>query len=259
MGEAAKFIVGTSGYSFADWVGTFYPPGTSKREMFEQYVRHFPTTELNFTYYRMPTTRTMESMVRRSPEGFDFWVKANQRTTHEGDRSAAPEFIDQLAPLREAGKLAGVLLQFPQSFHRSVASRKYLAACCEDFAELPLAVEFRHRSWDHPSTNKGLRARQIALVIPDVPPIPNLYRPAPTITAPIGYLRLHSRNGDLWYAGAAQRYDYDYSQREMQDLLTEWRQLAAQADRVYAFFNNCHRGQAAQNAETFRHILGQIE
>ena len=259
MNENTKYVVGTSGYSFADWVGTFYPAGTQQKEMFGHYVRRFQTVELNFTFYRMPAARTLERLAQLSPEGFTFWVKANQQITHEQDRSVAREFLDGLRAMIDGGKLAGVLLQFPQSFHRTVASRKFLAAAIEDFAAVPLAVEFRHFSWEHPSTFAGLRERNTAVVVPDAPEIRGLFRPAPTVTSNIGYLRLHSRDASKWYAGAAERYDYNYTAEELTDILKQWRPLQEQVDKVYAFFNNCHRGQAAQNAEAFRRILKQIE
>jgi uncharacterized protein YecE (DUF72 family) len=251
--------VGTSGYSFSDWVGTFYPPGTRKQDMFEQYVQQFQTVEVNYTYYRMPAVKTMAGLDRRSPPGFDFWIKANRQLTHEGQLEPAAAFLDALDPLRSAGKLAGVLVQFPQSFHRTVGNRKYLAGLLESLAAVPVAVEFRHFSWDHHSTYAGLGDRGVTLVIPDVPEIASLHRPAPRLTSPTGYLRLHSRNADLWYAGAAERYDYDYSRDEMRELLAEWASLEEDADHVYAFFNNCHRGQAASNAETFERILGEMD
>jgi len=258
MADSTRYVIGTSGYSFADWVGTFYPPGTAQRGMFAQYVRHFATVELNFTFYRLPTARTLESLGSICPADFTFWVKANQKTTHERDRTVAGEFLANLQPLRSTGKLAGVLMQFPQSFHRTVENRKYLAAAVEDFASVPLAAEFRHRSWDHVSTVASLRERNVTLVIPDVPEIPGLYRPSPAVTTRTGYLRLHSRDADKWYAGMADRYDYSYSDKELGDILTDWYALEKDADKVYAFFNNCHRGQAAGNAEAFRRILGQI-
>ena len=163
MSEKIEFIVGTSGYSFADWVGPFYPPGTRGGDMFAFYVQHFSAVELNFTYYRLPTAKTLGAIAARSPDGFRFWVKANQQTTHKADRSVAGQFLAALEPMRQAGKLAGVLMQFPQSFHRTVESRKYLDAALGDFAAAPLAVEFRHRSWEQAATFDGLRARGVSL------------------------------------------------------------------------------------------------
>ena len=250
-----KHIVGTSGYSFRDWVGTFYPPGTQQKDMLGLYVQRFETVELNFTYYRMPTADTLMRIAGRSPEGFTFWVKANQLTTHERDRGVVGQFVEALQPMRVAGKLSGVLLQFPQSFHRTVENRKYLAATLDDFTDVPSAVEFRHRSWEHESTLTGLRDRDVALVIPDVPGLPGLYHWPIAATSTVGYLRLHSRNADKWYAGGAERYDYNYSDAEMKEFAAAWGELDNPPETVFTFFNNCHRGQAATNAEAFREIV----
>ena len=258
MKTTHTYVVGTSGYSFGDWVGTFYPEGTRQREMFALYARHFEAVELNFTYYRMPAAETIERMAARAPEGFEFWVKANQLTTHERDRSAAPPFLEGIAPMAESGKLAGVLLQFPQSFHRTVQTRKYLAATLADFAAVPLAVEFRHRSWDNPATYAGLAERDVTLVVPDVPDLSGLYRTPARVTSRTGYLRPHSRNAGNWYAGGEARYDYSYSEAELNAFIDEWERLGDQMDKAYAFFNNCHRGQAAENAEAFRRLVGQM-
>ena len=253
-----RFIIGTSGYSFVDWVGPFYPPATRQGDMFACYVEHFETVELNFTYYRMPTARTLDKLARTSPPGFSFWVKANQETTHKQNRSVAGEFIENLLPLTDAGKLAGVLLQFPQSFHRTVASRKYLAAAIADFQPLPLAVEFRHRSWQQPATLDGLRQRDVTLVVPDVPALPDLFHHPAAATSATGYFRLHSRNAANWYAGAVERYDYNYDHDELTELIQEWSELDQPLEQVFAFFNNCHRGQAAENAQAFQRILDQM-
>lgn len=255
MPTSPKYIVGTSGYSFDDWVGTWYPPGTQKRDMFARYVRAFGTVELNFTYYRMPVPRTLAAIAHKAPDGFTFWVKANQETTHKRNRAVAAEYLDGLAPLTESGKLAGVLLQFPQSFHRTVETRRYLAATIQDLGSVPLAVEFRHASWDHEATYAGLAERGVTLAVPDVPDIRSLYRSPPRATTRTGYLRLHSRNADYWYAEDKDRYDYDYSDAELQDVADAWTALDGEVDRIYAFFNNCHGGQAARNAEAFRRIV----
>jgi uncharacterized protein YecE (DUF72 family) len=228
--------------------------------MFGSYVQAFETAEVNYTYYRMPAARTLDALARKSPPDFGFWVKANSRTTHEQDRTAAGPFLEALDPLIGLDKLAGVLLQFPQSFHRTVANRKYLAATLEDLAPVPLAVEFRHQSWACPHVDAGLAERNVSLVIPDVPEISALYHHAPAATTPTGYLRLHSRVAQNWYAGGTERYDYHYGPEELKGIADDWRAvLDGQADRVYVFFNNCHRGQAAENAQAFQRLVGQID
>ncbi|MGB2824605.1 MAG: DUF72 domain-containing protein [Phycisphaerae bacterium] len=253
------YVIGTSGYSFKDWVGTFYPDGTQSRDMLANYVRHFQTVEINFTFYRIPPARTIEAITQKATEGFSFWVKANQATTHEGDRSVKGPFMEGIAPMREAGKLAGLLFQFPQRFHRTIANRKFLAAVLEDYKDLPTAVEFRHGSWEDPSVLGSLRERNVTLVVPDVPDVSGLFRMGAAATTRTGYLRLHSRDAGKWYGGqGADRYDYSYSPKELEEIVEAWEDLDEPMDEVYTFFNNCHHGQAAQNAAALRRILGQI-
>jgi len=252
LGE--KFLVGTSGYSFRDWVGTFYPPGTRAKDMFAFYIRHFRTVEINSTFYRMPSAATLDAMARPTPSDFGFWVKAHQSITHERDLGVVKEFREALGPLQARGQLAGVLLQYPQSWHRTVANRRTLQGALDAFASVPAAVEFRHGSWDHPATFDGLRQRGVTLVVPDVPDIGSLFRPKAALTSRTGYLRLHSRQGASWYAGGAERYDYDYSDEELRGLCDTWSILADKADRIFVFFNNCRHGQAAKNARRFTEI-----
>jgi uncharacterized protein YecE (DUF72 family) len=202
----------------------------------------------------------MDALARKSPPNFDFWVKAHQDLTHKQQLKGAEAFLDALNPLQGADKLAGVLLQFPQSFHRTEASRQYLADLIDVMGQAPLAVEFRHCSWQDPAVEEGLARRNVCLVIPDVPDIRSLYHHGPTITGPAGYLRLHSRKAQNWYAGAVERYDYEYSRDELEQILSAWTPvLDEQVDKVYAFFNNCHRGQAANNAQAFQRLMGQID
>ncbi len=250
-----KFIIGTSGYSYRDWLGALYPTRTQPKEMFGYYVQSFPTVEINYTFYRMPGGDTLAKLCRTSPDGFDFWIKAYRGITHDYDPAFIAPFVDEMTPLRQARKLGGILLQFPQSFHRNLRARKFLDTVIGAFAGLPLAVEFRHRSWQHAAVDAGLAERNVSLVVPDVPPIPNLYICPPTATTRTAYLRLHSRNAENWYESGADRYDYDYSDRELRDLAQRWSALDSEVDKVYAFFNNCHSGKAAKNAQAFRRIV----
>lgn len=259
MVAGERYIVGTSGFSFGDWVGQFYPAGTRSGEMFSLYITHFAMVELNFTFYAMPGERTFESLLDRSPAGFEFWVKVNQQITHEQKLTEVDKFVGATNIIRQADKLAGLILQFPQSFKRTVENRKFLADAIGRFGDNPLAVEFRDHSWEHPSTFDGLRERGVTLVVPDAPPLAGLFHPKPAATSNVAYLRLHSRNAHKWYSGERMRYDYSYSDDELRGILSDWSEVEAAVNKVYVMFNNCHRGQAAQNAEAFRRIVGQIE
>src|SRR3954453_8222571 len=114
--------IGTSGYSYEDWKGHFYPENIKDNEMLSFYSQDFKTTEINYTYYRMPAARTLAAMASKVPDNFVFTVKASKELTHEReaeDGGATPEnfrlFTQALQPLVDQGKFGAVLAQFPNS------------------------------------------------------------------------------------------------------------------------------------------------
>jgi uncharacterized protein YecE (DUF72 family) len=250
--------IGTSGYSYAGWVGAFYPPGTSPARMLPVYCQSFPIVELNFTYYRLPTPEMLLRQVERAPAGFQFLIKAPGTVTHQ-------EKLDDLMPFREAisvlearNCLQGVLCQFPQSAHQTAKRWKQLDQVFAGLAGIPVAVEFRHRSWAGPETISRLAAAGVDLVAVDVPDLVDLYPRGFVQTTPRAYIRFHSRKAENWYLSDQDRYDYFYSDAEM----LEWaRQLVAvesQTQQAFVLFNNCHHAQAAANARKFKQLLGEL-
>src|SRR3954463_11858213 len=109
--------IGTSGYSYLDWVGDFYPPGTTASRMLEHYCRHFPAVELNFTFYKPPTRSVLTRIADKTPPGFQFLVKVPQTISHDRNPLDLPGFRHAAEGLAARGQLAGVLAQFPQSLH----------------------------------------------------------------------------------------------------------------------------------------------
>src|SRR2546422_5896253 len=148
-GIAAMILLGTSGYSFPDWVGPFYPSGLERSKMLDYYARQFKTVEVNATYYRIPPPSTMAAMERKTPADFEFIVKAHQEMTHKQthDPNIYEAFHAALKPLADARKLSGVLAQFPQAFHRSDENEGFLLMLQERMQGVPLFIEFRHNSW----------------------------------------------------------------------------------------------------------------
>lgn len=253
-------LVGTSGYSFPDWVGPFYPQGMKSGEFLSFYARHFDAVEVNSTYYRIPHPRVLEQMERKTPEGFHFVVKLNQAMTHEGARDPAlyRDFLAVLEPLKAAGKYDGLLAQFPWAFKRAPDHLDHLRALRELLPGEPLFVEFRHRSWVAPELEGELRALDLGYCAVDEPRLPGLMPPVTLLTSADGYVRLHGRNAENWWGrGGGDRYDYDYRQDELKEWLRRVTELAERARRTYLFFNNCHAGQAARNASLMQELLRQ--
>jgi uncharacterized protein YecE (DUF72 family) len=256
--------VGTSGYSYPEWTDAgFYPPGTPAREMLSRYAQTFSTTELNYTWYQMPKAVAMERMVPRVPAGFGFSAKLTRTLTHEIDphgwRGQAAQFREGIAPLVQARRLLAVLIQLPPSFDRARDHRLYLGRLLDTLEGLPLAVEFRHRSWADERVFAGLQSRRVTLVAVDVPGLGYLFPTLDVVTNPdLIYIRFHGRNTRGWRSGNMQKqFDYDYSPAELQP----WSavtipKMAARARTGIIFFNNHVRAQAPHNA---RILMAQLE
>jgi uncharacterized protein YecE (DUF72 family) len=255
----AKVLVGTSGYSYDDWVGTVYPEGTRKQDFLPLYAREFPIVELNFSYYQQPSAKTLQRMVSLTPEGFLFALKAHRSMTHDIGESWEKDiaaFRSGLQPLVDAGRLAAVLLQFPYSFSYSPESRARLATLCERLSGMPLAVEFRKSEWMKEQVLAGLRERGVSLVGVDEPALPRLLPPSTETTGPFGYVRFHGRNKAAWWTGDnASRYDYLYSPSEMREWIDRIRAILEKVPVLLLFFNNHWRGNAAKNAREMKLLL----
>ena len=247
--------IGTSGYSFKDWLGTFYPPRLSPSRMLHFYASVFDTVELNFTYYRMPVVRTIESINGRTPEHFRFFVKAHQSFTHGRDLAARDVFLDGLTPMRESGKLAGILFQFPQSFKNNYKNRAYLSKIADNFPEYSPSVEFRDRSWDSPPVYEFLEKNALSFVSVDEPQTSTLFPRKALATTDTGYVRFHSRNPDNWYKDSSKRYDYLYSENQLREWLPMIKEMTGKTRNIFVYFNNCHQGQAVRNARQIKALL----
>jgi uncharacterized protein YecE (DUF72 family) len=251
--------VGTSGYSFPDWIGPFYPPGISRAAMLAYYARRFPVVEVNVTYYRLPGPRTFQQMEAKTPPGFEFVVKLQKALTHDRPRDPADAraFLEAVSPLREAGKFSGALAQFPWSFRRRPENEDYLRWLAEVYPERPLVVEFRHASWHREETYRLLKELELDFCCVDEPRLPGLFPGVVRKTGRIGYVRLHGRNAQSWWSGeGSERYNYLYSREELAEWVEKIRQLAREAPVTYVFFNNCHAGRAVHNARTMGELLG---
>ena len=252
-------MVGTCGYSYEDWVGPFYPAGLSKRKFLDYYARHFPVVEVNYTYYRMPSARTLAAMSQKTGPDFQFVIKANSAMTHE--RTAAPavfaEFAQGLSPIVAEGKLGAVLAQFPYSFHPGPESHRYLKLFREQLPQLPLVIEFRNGKWVTAETFQLLEELRCGYCCVDEPRLRNLMPPVAAVTSDIGYVRFHGRNCEKWWQHeeAWERYDYLYPGEELEEWVGKVQQISEQAERTYVFFNNHYQAQAGQNAQLFPQML----
>jgi uncharacterized protein YecE (DUF72 family) len=257
--------IGPAGWSYEDWKGIVYPPGMPRSLHPLCYLSEwFDTIEINSTFYRPPDARHCAAWVEKvaARPQFRFAAKLWQRFTHE--RAAWPEeaeiraYTSGIAPLHESGKLGAILVQFPWSFKRTVENRQWLMQVMETFGQYPLVLEIRHSSWDRPEVYEGLAHYKAAFCNIDQPLFKNSIKPSAKVTAKAGYIRLHGRNADNWFretAGRDERYDYLYSDEELQPWIDKVRRMRDQVKDLYVVTNNHYRGQAVVNALELAHAV----
>jgi uncharacterized protein YecE (DUF72 family) len=302
---AARVRIGTC--SFADDALTkhWYPPGVrSSEQRLRYYADHFDTTEVDSTFYRLPAAETTAAWASRTPDGFVFHMKAfAPMTRHPIKLEQLPEelrdgldvdargrvdrmprevrgevfrlFVEAIEPLREAGKLGGVLLQLAPYVVFRDRSLEYLEWAREQLRGHDVLVEFRHRSWlddEHRAeTLAFLEQHGLTHVIVDAPrsEAKNLVPTVVALTSPTAYVRLHGRNAATWNVrggSASDRFDYLYSEDELREWVDPLRSLSDEAEQAYVLFNNNrwspsaddpHRelAQAPQNAQLLASIL----
>ena len=238
----AVIRIGTSGWSYAEWRGGFYPRGLAAKDWLTRYAAVFRAVELNASFYRLPSPEQFAKWAAQVPDGFLFAVKAPRRITHllrlQNCRSALLDFFDAARAL--GGKLGPLLYQLPPTLH-------FDPALLADFAaklprRLSHVIEFRHPSWLCQETFDLLREHRISLCLSDFPG-----SEAPMIvTAPPAYLRLHG--------GRRNRENYPPS--ALQKTAQQLRAWRSQDIPSFVYFNNTSAARAPANARTLQSHIG---
>ena len=184
---SVRVRAGTSGYSYAEWKGNFYPEKMAAQDMLRFYAERFPTVEINNTFYRMPKQALLQGWADQVPESFTFVLKASQRITHIQRLKECGELLTYLFRVSATlgARLGPLLFQLPPNFKKDVPR---LAGFFDQMPEQRrVAFEFRHASWFDDEVYETLRARKAALCVADTGEEPA----APLVaTADWGYLRL---------------------------------------------------------------------
>lgn len=274
-------IIGTSGYDYPEWVGdgVFYPPSLAHRrsDWLTYYASQFPIIELNFTFYGTTDQRQVEAMLKRIDhrqrlsllEGeftprpdFTFVIKAYASLTHNiasGWENDAAKFKDDIAPLRQSGKLTGVLAQFPSRFKLTRQSAGYCVRLAEALAPAQLIVEPRDAEWFTEHMRSLLAEHGVVLSGVDAPEeagMPRVLESAVAFdNAPLSYIRMHGRREGSWWSGdAASRYEYNYADYQLTDFARRLTAVARDTT-AHVLFNNHRHADAAQNARRLAEIV----
>jgi uncharacterized protein YecE (DUF72 family) len=290
----AAIAVGTSSWADPGFVKHWYPEDVAARDRLRFYAERFEIVELNSSFYATPPVGNVERWVEVTPDGFRFhaklhrllsWhattpdalppdmrdgVELNSRgnvvRNEELQREMVKRMAESMHPLDEAGKLGAYLLQLSPAFRPRDCRLEELDAILDGFRPHPVAVEFRYRAWmkekrrkdvfsylsDHDAVYVSVDA-PLADHVPIMPPIDAVTNNR------LAYMRCHGRNERGYMSGrtVAERFDYDYSDDELEEIADRARTLADDADEVYVLFNNNARELAPKAARRMRQLLGQ--
>jgi uncharacterized protein YecE (DUF72 family) len=287
----ARIRIGTASWTDPGFVEDWYPPKLPAAARLRWYAEHFDYVEVNATFYAIPNARTVERWVQETPDDFLFDVKlpkvlsrhrmeakflppdlrqklpqrnGNVQLTAETERLVMQRTLRELKPLREAGKLGAFLLQLSPAFRPKTHQLSELDSLRAHLDDVPLAVELRNRDWVTGSqlddTLNYFRDRRLTFVLVDAPAsehftiMPGL----DAVTNPaLGYFRFHGRNEKGYITGrsVAERFDYDYSDREVEELAERIRKISEQVEELRVIANNNRSNYAPRLAEKLLKLL----
>lgn len=243
MEDAKNIHIGTSGWHYEHWVGTFYPQDISKEGFLSYYANHFHTVEINNSFYHLPQKKTFELWRDTVPSGFIFAVKASRFITHmkklsEPERTLSV-FMERTGGLQE--KLGPILFQLPPYWKRNVERlESFLSA-------LPIGYrytfEFRDPSWFHSDVYDALAKHRAAFCVFE---LAGLQSPK-ELTADFTYIRLH---------GPGDAYSGRYEKAVLADWAKTFSEWTGKGKEIYCYFDNDELGYAAQNAMELQKIIG---
>jgi len=240
--------IGTSGWTYDDWDGVFYPAGVKGTAKLDYYVTQFNAVELNATFYRYPTPNMIYSWNRRMPEGFHLAIKASRRITHlRRLQDCGTELTEFFARIRDLRPVRIILWQLPPSLKCDLVS---LAGFLELLSQSAMpgvrhAFEFRNKSWWDEGVVPLLQQYRAAFVAISHPTLPSKI----VSTTDFLYIRFHGLGRQL--------YRYNYSDDELSEWVNRIREVCQrqQIENVYAFFNNDFEAHAIKNAMVFRSLM----
>jgi len=243
------------------------------------------------TYYALPAEQTARAWAMRTPASFTFNVKAfSLFTQHPTPVKALPtdlreaaatagkdrvylsdvgpdladaawdRFLAALEPLRDAGKLGAILLQYPPWFPIGRANKEYILACARRAAPRRVCVEFRNRTWmtdrNRAETLDFLAGHQLPYVCVDMPQgYPSSIPPVLAATSDLAVVRMHGHSEKWTSKEISEKFGYRYSEEELEDWAGKIRGLAADAEVTHVLFNNCYRDWAHVNAQRLTQLL----
>jgi len=270
----AKLYAGTAGWSYKDWVGSFYPKEQTKEfDWLKFYADYFNTVEVNSTYYTYLSPNIVDGWINKieDKEDFLFTVKLHQDFTHKHDfnQDKIKAVKYNLNKLDNAGRFGGLLIQFPYSFTITKENANRVKELVDIFSEYDKFLELRHNSWMIERFFNFVSSNKSSLCTIDQPVIGKSVVFNPITVGSDLYVRFHGRNNKAWkdsfgnfgktqtYEEQSERYDYLYSPGELLEIDQKIKEVLDTVKRIFVIMNNHPHGNAVANALEMLHLLNE--
>ena len=282
--------MGTSGYHFDDWIGTFNPPRVSASRLGDlplqaredqdrllYYQKYFGFLEINNTFYPEPSLTYFEDLEKRSRNSIKYSVKVSREIFHSKSRNSAKSremmlrYVNAVSPLVESGRFYSFLLQLEDRHRKSPESLEYILDVSSYAVRsgCDIHIEFRHRSWHEKDVLQALKDNGIGICNTEIPAVPHAFPLKAYTTTSKGYMRYSGKNLENWYPDKEQTttrdqiesrnacYDYIYSPDEVSERVHGQIALRQKATGVAVAYNNHYNAQAVLNGIQNLKILNQ--
>lgn len=266
------FNIGTAGWSYKDWVPSFYPKNQSGGfDWLQFYSHYFNCVEVNSTYYTYISPKIVDAWIKKVEDSSDFvfHIKLHQDFTHkrkfdEQNIRAVRYNLDQL---RKSERLGGLLIQFPYSYSFDGNSVQHIQKIRDIFSDIDCFVEVRHSSWNNNRAYEFFKENDLTFCTIDQPQIGRAIEFNPIITNDKAYIRFHGRNVEAWkkslsnfgktqtYEEQSSRYHYLYSPAELIEIAQKTKSIESKVKEVNVIMNNHPQGDAVANAFELIHLL----
>ncbi len=246
---ALDVLIGTSGWSYDEWIGPFYPKGLRKEDFLTYYSQVFYTNEINTTFYNIPSINIVRNWVKKTPEKFRFCAKIPKAITHDAKLElnrclkSLDSFLKAMQPLMSSGKLLAFLVQLPPFFKKE----ENLADLKDFIEEWPLdykhdepylVIEFRDLSWMEEEVFNYLKKKKLtycAVIEPLLPPRMDI------TNKDFSYIRFHGYGKNPWF-------DYDFNEEEIKKWALKVKNMINNSNKIGIYFNNHFSGYAVKNS-----------
>ena len=269
-----SLYVGTAGWSYKDWIGSFYPKAQSAGfDWLEYYSKFFNTVEVNASYYTYISPKTVEGWIRKveDKDDFLFTIKLHQDFTHKKNFSTeqTKAIKYNLDKLQKENRLGGLLIQFPYSFTLDKANANHIKLLIDTFDEYEKFIEVRHKSWFIERFFNFVGSNKSSLCTIDQPLVGESIDFRPIVAGDNLYIRFHGRNTKAWknsisnfgkdqtYEQQSSRYDYLYSPGELNEIEQKIKEVLEGVKKIFVILNNHPHGNAVANALEMLYLLGE--